>query len=135
VGVAKRHVRRAAGAQWLSRWRVDFGDLDVPKSFTGSDTLVYLKYFRIDSVGVLDLAPNITICILSFIAAFFTSALESQIDNAIVVLIVAILLSILLAAGVIYLTIRFGKELYELAHAFALEWGITHEEAAEQTEE
>jgi hypothetical protein len=26
--------RRAAGAQWLPRWRVDFGDLDVPKSFT-----------------------------------------------------------------------------------------------------
>ena len=33
-GVAKRHGRRAAGAQWQSRWRVDFGDWDVPKSIT-----------------------------------------------------------------------------------------------------
>ena len=28
-GVAKRHGRRAAEAQWQSRWRVDFGDWDV----------------------------------------------------------------------------------------------------------
>ena len=33
-GVGSRGGRRAAGAHWLSRWRVDFGDWEVPKSFT-----------------------------------------------------------------------------------------------------
>jgi hypothetical protein len=32
---AERSGRRAAGAHWLPRWRVDFGDFDVPKSITG----------------------------------------------------------------------------------------------------
>ena len=33
-GVESCGGRKAAGAQWLSRWRVDFGDWDVPKSLT-----------------------------------------------------------------------------------------------------
>jgi hypothetical protein len=31
---ARRPVIVVAVAQWLPRWRVDSGDLDVPKSFT-----------------------------------------------------------------------------------------------------
>jgi len=86
--------------------------------------LIYLKYFRIDNVRVLDLAPNITICLLSFVAAYFASVPERQVDNAIIVLIVALLLSILLSAGVIYLTFRFGKDIYVQAQKFIVEWNI-----------
>nr|VFK28471.1 MAG: hypothetical protein BECKMB1821G_GA0114241_103720 [Candidatus Kentron sp. MB]VFK32866.1 MAG: hypothetical protein BECKMB1821I_GA0114274_103718 [Candidatus Kentron sp. MB]VFK75930.1 MAG: hypothetical protein BECKMB1821H_GA0114242_10369 [Candidatus Kentron sp. MB] len=87
--------------------------------------LIYLRLFKIDDVKLLDLAPNITICALSILAAYFASAPERQIENAIVVLIVSLLLSILLAAGVIYLTFRFGKDLYQSASIFLIQWKVS----------
>lgn len=89
--------------------------------------LIYLKLFHIDKIRLLDLAQNIIVCILSIIATYFTSAPEKQIDHAVLVSIAAVLLSIFLSVGVVYLTLRFGKDLYELICNFLTQWEIHSE--------
>ena len=87
-------------------------------SFIISIWLIYLKFFNIDRVGLVDLGPNIMILLLSSTAAYYSSAPERQIKNAIIVVSVSLLLSIILAAGVIYILFRFGKDMFELTRDF-----------------
>ena len=92
--------------------------------FLISAWLIYLKCFDIDEISVFDLVPNIIIFLLSLFAASMAVGPEHQIDNAILVLISALLLSILLAGSVIYLTYKFGKDIFELTQNFFVRWGV-----------